>query len=89
MERNKILIIITILWLTVGIAACSDANNAARAAWGKPHHIRQYSGGEVIGEWDSTGAVENDSQSDGYYFEDAKTNRLVTVTGTVQIEVNR
>jgi hypothetical protein len=70
--------------LVLIMSACSDGQNAAISAWGRPHHIKQFSGGVLVGEWDSTGKI-NETQSDGYYFEDAKTRQVVSVSGTVQI----
>lgn len=41
----------------------------------------------MIGEWDTTGKVENEGQSDGYFFQDAATQRMVCVCGQVIITV--
>jgi hypothetical protein len=68
-------------------AGCSDATQAKYNAMSSPHIIKQYSGGQLIGSWESTGQVQNEAQSDGYYFQDAATHKLVTVTGDVQITV--
>lgn len=67
------------------LTACSDADMAGINAWGKPHHIKQFSGSKLIGEWCSTGKINNESESDGYYFEDAKTHQMVSISGHVQI----
>ena len=79
--------VIAAILASIALAACSDATNAKWAAQGKPHIIAQYSGGKEIGHWESTGKVVNEEQSDGYYFEDAATRQLVTVSGTVAITV--
>lgn len=71
----KLLISMLALLVLVG---CTDA---------KPHTIKQYSGGVLVGEWESTGIIKNEQNSDGWYFEDAKTHKLVELTGTVQITV--
>ena len=42
--------------------------------------------GKVIASWESTGNVSNQTQSDGWYFKDAKTGLLVEVTGNLVIE---
>jgi hypothetical protein len=70
--------------VAISASACSNGEQAAMSAWGKPHHVKQFSGGVLVGEWDSTGKI-NETQSDGYYFEDAKTHKLVSISGTVQI----
>lgn len=69
------------------LAGCTDAGNSQIAALNKPHTIKQYSGGVLVGEWESTGIIKNEKNSDGWYFEDAKTHKLVELTGTVQITV--
>lgn len=77
--------------LIVGVilqTGCTSARWAAMNALNKSHHIKQYSGGKLIGEWDSVGIVNSEGQSDGYYFEDAKSRNLVTLTGDVQITIN-
>jgi predicted small secreted protein len=72
----------------VVIAGCTDTEMAGFDAYGKSQHIKQFSGGQLIGEWDSTGKVLNEPQSDGYRFSDEKTHKIVRVSGTVQITVN-
>jgi hypothetical protein len=42
--------------------------------------------GKIIKQWESTGNVSNQAQSDGWYFEDSKTHKLIEVTGTLVIE---
>lgn len=64
--------------------ACTSGDQAALSAWGQPHHVKQFSGGILIGEWDSVGKI-NETASDGYYFQDAKTRQVVSVSGTIQI----
>ena len=70
------------------LLGCKDADKAQYHALGMRHHITLYAaGGGVIKEWTSTGNVSNEGQSDGWYFEDEKTHRLVEITGTIVIEV--
>lgn len=76
--------LILIVGCLVIAPACTSGEQAAMGAWGRPHHIKQFSGGNLIGEWDSAGKI-NETQSDGYYFQDLKTGKLVSVSGTVQI----
>ena len=71
------------------IVACVGCKDATRAQWnslGTQHKISLYSGGKLIRQWISTGNVSNQKQSDGWYFEDAKTHLLVEVAGQVVIE---
>ena len=66
---------------------CSNANMAAIGAWGKRHDVKCWSGGKVIYEGYTTGKIENEDHSDGYYFQDAGTNKFVTVSGNCVITV--
>lgn len=47
--------------------------------------VRHYSGGKLIGEWQSDGPVNNSEKSDGYYFESG--GHTIEVSGDVQIEI--
>jgi hypothetical protein len=89
MTRNRTLKIATIGVLLVAgvLGGCSRANRAAWNAMGSPHHIIQYSGVKKIGEWCSTGKVNSEDHSDGKYFEDAKSGKLVMVSGHLLVSV--
>lgn len=78
---------LVILCLVVSISACSDAEKSAMSAWGQKHRVKMYSGGQVVGEWTSTGKIVNETDSDGYYFKDDQTGKIVTVSGDVTITV--
>ena len=69
-----------LFFLLLGIG-CSDTDLASMKSIGDPGHIRCFSGGQVIYEGDSTGKIETETQSDGWKFMDAKTQRLVRVSG--------
>ena len=62
-----------------------------QAQWqslGKRHDVTLYAAnGNVIEHWISAGNVSNEGQSDGWYFEDEATHRLVEITGTIVIKV--
>lgn len=66
---------------------CNDATSAQWAAQGKRHRVTLYSGGVAVRTWTSTGSPINEEKSDGWYFEDQATHKLVEVTGTVVFEV--
>ena len=63
------------------LIACSDTEIASFTALGDPGHITCYSGGQVIYDGDSTGKIQTVENSDGWEFMDAKTQRLVRVSG--------
>ena len=73
--------------LLLSLVACKDATIAQLGALGSKHRITLYGAtGTVIRQWESTGNVSNQQQSDGWYFEDSTTHKLVEVTGTLTIE---
>ena len=49
------------------------------------HVVKHYSGGKLIGEWESRGEVLNGDFGDSWYFEDTKTGELIELTGDVQV----
>lgn len=67
--------------------ACSDANIADIKAMRNGHHVELYSGGVRVRTWESTGMIENEGRSDGYYFMDSATKKLIRISGTVVITV--
>lgn len=82
--KAKLVILLLLLGIGVG---CKDATVAQIGSLGSRHRITMYGcDGMVIGQWESTGNVSNESQSDGWYFEDAKTHKLVELTGALVIE---
>ena len=62
--------------------ACSSANMSALSAWGQEHCVRFYGcDGKEIARWTSTGKIENEIQSNGFYFRDKESGQLVMVDG--------
>lgn len=74
---NKIIIIATCLMLF----GCTDGKWKKVTAIGNPAKVTCYSGGKVIFDGKSTGKVAPEEQSDGWFFEDAETNKLIRVSG--------
>ena len=68
-----------VVWLW--LAGCTDTEMAQWGALGNPHEITCYSGGVIIYQGTSTGKVLSSRDSDGWSFKDAKTGRLVEVSG--------
>ena len=84
--KFKIISILTIG--LISIYSCKDATSAQYSALGKEHIITQYGcDGKIINRWTSTGSVSNEEKSDGWYFEDSATHKLIEVTGTILIQV--
>jgi hypothetical protein len=82
----RALVVILLVAFSTG---CTDAEVSRLMAYGDPHHIRVFSGGVLIGEWTTTGAVINENRSDGYIFTDAATKQMVRVSGEVIITLAR
>ena len=77
------------IWLVVAlmlVVGCTDAQKSQIGSLGSKFKVTLYSNGEAVREWESTGKVMAESESDGWYFTDAKTNKLVRVSGSVVIE---
>ena len=72
-----------LLGIVVSVVAwgCTDAERAQWTTIGTPGHVTCYSGGKVIYDGDSTGKIATENQSDGWFFEDAKTHKLIRVSG--------
>jgi hypothetical protein len=76
-----------ILCLTCLVFAlgCTDAEWDRTLNYGTHFKIEMYSGGKLVREWTSTGKIDSEKHSDGYYFRDKETGKLVTVSGDVVI----
>ena len=73
------------LVLVLCLVGCTDAEISQLQSYGSPHRIELWSGGQKVREWTSTGKVLSESESDGYYFCDKETGKLVRVTGDLVI----
>jgi hypothetical protein len=82
--KNK-LTLIMILTIAVFLTGCTDATRAKIGGYGDEHLIEMYSGGEKVREWTASGKVLSEKSSDGYYFNDKLTGRLVEVSGDIVI----
>ncbi len=49
------------------------------------NRVELYSGGKCVGTWHTTGKIQNEDYSDGYYFKSEETDGLVTVSGNVVV----
>lgn len=80
---KKLLIIVLILFSI----SCSDSTRAKFGGYGEQFQIELFAAdGSLIDTWISTGKVQSEANSDGYYFLDKDTKKLVEVTGTLVIK---
>ena len=69
------------------MTACRSSYMAQWGALGVDQQVTLYAGnGAVLRQWTSDGKVSTESGSDGWFFRDRTTGKLVRVTGTVVIE---
>jgi hypothetical protein len=87
-DRSAIAICLAIfgIFYLLTLPGCKDADIAQWTSVGSAAQITCYSGGQVIYSGTSTGKVSTEHQSDGWYFEDAATHRLVRISGTCVIK---
>lgn len=67
------------------LSSCTDSSREKMFNYGNSFKVEMYSGGKLVRSWISTGKVSAESGSDGYYFKDKATGKLVEVSGDVVI----
>lgn len=70
------------------LCGCTDAQRAKTFALGDPARATCFSGGRLIFDDFSTGKVNNEEHSDGYYFVSRTTHRLASTSGDCQLDYN-
>lgn len=80
--KNSLKLLVVLLVLLV---SCTDAGKEKLFNYGNSFKVEMYSGGVLIRSWISTGRVKSETQSDGYYFKDSATGKLVEVSGDLVI----
>lgn len=79
-----------LLSLILGVSmltSCTDSSMSKITSLGSKHSITLYGAdGKVIETWISTGKPHSEKSSDGYYFTDSKTGKLLEVCGTIIIK---
>lgn len=80
---KKLLFILT---LSLMLFSCTDATQAKLGSYNDNFKIELVNcDGTVTHSWISTGKISSEENSDGYYFLDAKTQELITISGNVII----
>lgn len=67
--------------ITLLLVGCTDARMSKLTNLGNSAKIKCYSGGMVIYDGESTGKVKSEETSDGYFFKEKGTGRLLEVSG--------
>lgn len=70
----------------VFVFSCTDSSLAKIGGYGDSFSIELVNcDGTITHKWISTGKVNSESGSDGYYFMDASSGKLIEVSGTLII----
>lgn len=81
--KTRILLFILVIF---GLSACTDASRAKIGGLGSKFKVELIGcDGTVVREWTSTGKVKSEEASDGYYFMDENSGKLIEVTGNLII----
>jgi hypothetical protein len=68
------------------LTSCTDSNKAKLTGYGSEHKVEVINcDGSITHRWISSGKVQSESNSDGYYFNDKETGNLIEVTGNIII----
>lgn len=67
------------------VTGCTDATLAKIDALGASGKVQCWSGTLLIYDGESTGKISNSEHSDGYYFMDKATGKLIEVSGNCVI----
>ena len=80
-------ILFGIVLLAVG---CTDAEwDSNVGQLGEEHIIRLYSGGTLVSEWISTGAVQDDPSGAGFAFREKGSNKFIRIQGSITVETRK
>jgi hypothetical protein len=83
----KIILLAILLTLSLYLfTGCTGASIAKFESLGSKHKITLYSGGIAVRTWHSTGYIQNEEHSDGFYFKDDVSGKLIRVSGDIVIE---
>ena len=63
----------------------TDGNMSKIKSYGDSRTIECYSGGKLIYKGESTGKIQSERSSDGYYFREKSSNKLMEVSGNCVI----
>lgn len=81
---------LSIITVAVGLclaSGCSKQQFSREWNYGAKYDVTLYSAtGVPIGHWITTGKIESEQHSDGWYFTDSKTGHLVIAQGTMVID---
>lgn len=71
--------------LALALVSCTDASRDKAFGYGKTYKVEVVSGAQIVRTYTSSGKVLSEDSTDGYYFNDAATDKLIEVSGPVII----
>ena len=80
-----VVMLFTLLTIMATMVSCSDAEKSKLGGYGDTFTVKVL-GPDTVFTYHSTGKVISEEHSDGYYFTNAATGKLVEVSGNVIIE---
>ena len=81
--KNIAILLMFIFLLT---ASCTDATRSKIGGYGDEFKVEMVNcDGTTSRQWTSSGKVQSESNSDGYFFKDKDTGKLIEVTGRLII----
>lgn len=70
-----------IITIFIACISCTNAQVKQVTTIGNYGHIKCFSGGQLIYEGDSTGKIATEENSDGWFFEEKGSNKLIRISG--------
>lgn len=81
----KQVLVLAVVALSMMMTSCTDATMSKVGGYGDTFTVKVL-GPDTVITYHSTGKVISEEHSDGYYFTNVATGKLVEVSGTVIIE---
>ena len=83
---KKILNVMALLAIVLIMSFCTDAQMSRVGGFGNEFKVEMINcDGSISHSWISSGKVSSEANSDGYFFMDKKTGKLIEVTGRMII----
>ena len=87
MRKSNFYVVMLFVLLTImaTMVSCTDAEKSKLGGYGDTFTVKVL-GPDTVITYHSTGKVISEEHSDGYYFTNRETGKLVEVSGTIIIE---
>ena len=80
-----VVMLFTLLTIMASMVSCTDAEKSKLGGYGDTFTVKVL-GPDTVITYHSTGKVISEKESDGYYFTNRETGKLVEVSGNIIIE---